>query len=333
MQASVEAFAPPVEPPPPQLSSESVKRHCERCDDIVTALEARLEMPGTCKAALGKVGAACGHEERLQLLVHYLRRVYCFDYPSGRLLPSQGEQLFTCGEVQPSAQLSFFDSREADGCFALPFHFPSGPTEFAAEAFLKLTRELSRLDASFGTILTEATDAFYKANCVEEEANKYRCPLSGKLFREAGFVRKHIDNKHSAAVAKGRAKPLGRKYLEYFLAIAELTPPPRQRPRPQQREGRGDRRPSLGDGRDEGRGGDRGDRRPSFDGPGGKGGGKGGYGGKGDGSPFGKGKGKDSGKGKGGGGKGGGDGAMGDPRSMLSYKDLDAPDDDDALFS
>lgn len=39
-----------------------------------------------------QVGAACGDAERLQLLVHYLRRVYCFDYPSGRLLPSQGEQ-------------------------------------------------------------------------------------------------------------------------------------------------------------------------------------------------------------------------------------------------
>jgi hypothetical protein len=56
VQASVEAFAPPVEPPPPQLSSESVKRHCERCDGIVTALEARLDMPGACQAALGKVG-------------------------------------------------------------------------------------------------------------------------------------------------------------------------------------------------------------------------------------------------------------------------------------
>ena len=64
-------------------------------------------------------------------------------------------------------------------CFALPFHFPSGPTEFAAEAFFKLTRELSRLDASFGTILADTTDSFYKANCVEEEANKYPLPSLG----------------------------------------------------------------------------------------------------------------------------------------------------------
>ena len=52
-------------------------------------------MAGTCKATLGEVGAACDDAERLQLLVHYLRRVYCFDYPSGRLLPTQGEQLST----------------------------------------------------------------------------------------------------------------------------------------------------------------------------------------------------------------------------------------------
>ena len=105
VQASVEAFAPPVEPPPPQLSSESAKRHCGRCDDIVTALEARLEMPGACKAALGEVGAACGEAERLQLLVHYLRRVYCFDYPSGRLLPSQGELPSPEPQPQPQPQL------------------------------------------------------------------------------------------------------------------------------------------------------------------------------------------------------------------------------------
>ena len=48
-------------------------------------------------------------------------------------------------------------------------------------------------------MLTDATEAFYNTNCVEEEAGKFRCPLSGKLFREPGFVRKHIDNKHAPA--------------------------------------------------------------------------------------------------------------------------------------
>ena len=110
----------------------------------------------------------------------------------------------------------------------------AGPTEFAAESFLRLTRELNRLDESLGRAVQEASDTFYKLNCVEEEPGKFRCPLSGKLFRDPVFVRKHIDNKHAADVLKARARPLGRKYLEYFLAIAALTPPPRPRPRPQQ---------------------------------------------------------------------------------------------------
>jgi protein TonB len=109
-------------------------------------------------------------------------------------------------------------------------------------------------------------------------------------------------------------------------ATSDLSPSPSPSPSPSQKPNPSPR----GDGRDEGprRGGFPPDRRDSFDGPGGKGGGKGGGGG----SPYGKGKGKDSGKGKGGG-KGGGEGGMADPRSMKSYKDLDAPDDDDALFS
>ena len=137
-------------------------------------------------------------------------------------------------------------------------------------------------------------------------------------------MRKHIDNKHSADALKARARPLGRKYLEYFLAITALTPPPPRRPLPQQP--RRDRRMS------DDRRGFPPERRDSFEGDGyGKGKGKGF--GKGDGSPYGKGKGKGFGKGDGspyGKGKGGG---FDDPRNIVTYRDLDAPDDDDALFA
>ena len=43
-----------------------------------------------------------------------------------------------------------------DTCFALPFHFPSGPAEFAADSFLRLTRELNRLDNSFAVAVQDA---------------------------------------------------------------------------------------------------------------------------------------------------------------------------------
>ena len=49
-------------------------------------------------------------------------------------------------------------------------------------------------------VLETATEKFYADNCIEEEPGKFRCPLSGKLFKDAIFVRKHIDNKHAEVV-------------------------------------------------------------------------------------------------------------------------------------
>ena len=322
---TVETFAPPVEEAPADLTEEAAGKHCERCEEIVSALEARLDTRGACKAALGDAAERCSAAQKLQLLTLYLRRVHCFDYPSGRLLPSQADLLHVCGDAQPASKLVMYDGREADVAFALPLHWPSGPTEFAAESFLKLTRELNKLDESFDRAVTEATETFFKDNCVEEEPGKFRCPLSNKLFKDPVYVRKHIENKHAADVLKVKAKPLDKKYLEYFLAIASLTPPPKQRPRPQFRERRNDvdnfgrqqRRDSF-------------DRRDSFEGGRGKGFGKG------EGSPFGRGKGKGKGEGSPfgkGGGKGGGPPSELDGRRVMSYKDLDAPDDDDALFA
>ena len=62
---------------------------------------------------------------------------------------------------------------------------------------------------------------------------KYRCPLSGKLFREENFVRKHIDNKHSDKLSAAKRAALEPKYLQYYSVEAErvaamppLPPPP-----------------------------------------------------------------------------------------------------------
>lgn len=151
------------------------------------------------------------------------------------------------------------------------------------------------------------------------------------------------ENKHAADVLKVKARPLDKKYHEYFLAISSLTPPPKQRPRPQARTTRlqassqspehsvssqnagaqfRERRNDVDNfGRQQ-----RSERRDSFESGKGKGFGKG------EGGPFGRGKGKGSPFGKGGG-KGGGPQGEIDGRRVMSYKDLDAPDDDDALFS
>ena len=70
------------------------------------------------------------------------------------------------------------------------------------------------IKTGYATKVSEAAEAFYDANTVEEEPGKFRCPLSGKLFRDPVFVRKHIDNKHSADALKARARPLGRRLTD-----------------------------------------------------------------------------------------------------------------------
>ena len=43
-------------------------------------------------------------------------------------------------------------------------------------------------------------EKFVEVNTVKQSENKYLCPLSGKKFKGAEFVRKHIFNKHLAKV-------------------------------------------------------------------------------------------------------------------------------------
>ena len=78
-----------------------------------------------------------------------------------------------------------------------------------------------------------AAEAFYESNTVEEEPGKFRCPLSGKLFKSPTFVRKHIDNKHGARLKEAQRIALDPKYAAYYMAAAQRSasmpePPPRR---------------------------------------------------------------------------------------------------------
>lgn len=222
---------------------------------------------------------------------------------------------------------------------------------------------LGALDESFESAVVSASAAFYAENCVEEQPDtgsggKFRCPLSGKLFKTSEFVRKHIENKHmdkvlpshhptprpwphrlcpfdklspslpslpleQVLIAKRAA--LEPKYLATFAAEVERAasmppmPPPPQRFFREGDERRGGRRGDFEGGKGFGKGGGKGY---------GKGKGKGGkWDGEYGGSPFGK-------------GGGGGRVASLEPppgtapidRPVVTYRDLDAPDDDD-LFA
>lgn len=56
--------------------------------------------------------------------------------------------------------------------------------------------------------LTEV-EKFVEVNTVKQAENKYLCPLSGKKFKGAEFVRKHIFNKHAAKVEEVKQEVSG----------------------------------------------------------------------------------------------------------------------------
>ena len=68
------------------------------------------------------------------------------------------------------------------------------------------------LDAKSDAEVAAAAKRFYSDNCVEEEPGKFRCPLSMKLFKDAVFVHKHIDNKHADKLAAAKRQALEPKY-------------------------------------------------------------------------------------------------------------------------
>jgi len=275
---------------------------------------------------LSTLGAAGGAIEQLHLRVLYLRRIHHFDYLGGGQFASHAALLSACGEGHFANRcVVHAASREP---LAAPIVYAKGPG--VAEVHVAYLGALGALDESFESAVVSASAAFYAENCVEEQPDtgsggKFRCPLSGKLFKTSEFVRKHIENKHMDKVLIAKRAALEPKYLATFAAEVERAasmppmPPPPQRFFREGDERRGGRRGDFEGGKGFGKGGGKGY---------GKGKGKGGkWDGEYGGSPFGK-------------GGGGGRVASLEPppgtapidRPVVTYRDLDAPDDDD-LFA
>ena len=309
------------EPAPPALTDEELLQQVEWCDELIGALEARLQVKSLAEHISAEAASlpTLTPSEQLELRLLYLRRVHHFDALGGGAFPTHSALLTTCGEAHLAAS-SIVHAAQRE-LVATPARYSY--TRAATDAQATYLRALEKLDQQFITRIHDAGEAFYNANCIEIEPEKFRCPLSGKLFKEAKFVRKHIDNKWAPALREAKRAALEPKYEQYFLAGAtRVSAMPRLPPRPAANSGGG-------------RGGGISPRG------GGKGFGKGkGYGDGGKG--YGKGDGKGYGKGF------GGDftppplregppppppeGAEQIGRSMVAYKDLDAPDDDE-LFS
>ncbi|XP_067436492.1 serrate RNA effector molecule homolog [Thunnus thynnus] len=263
----------------------------------------------------------------LDRLLLYLRLVHSVDYYNFCEYPAEDEMPHRCGLIHvrgplPVAKITAAEVSEHQRMCEERLAPLLSPSETLSE------EEASRLGKKEPE---QEVEKFLSANTQELSKDKWLCPLSGKKFKAPEFVRKHILNKHGDKVTGVRQEV---EFFNNFLLDAKRPalpenkplPPPAQAPPPGMPgfPGQSPQQQSL-------LGYPPGVRPPMPGFPGG--------------GPhyppnqFGAGRGNyDNFRGHLGGGGGGGGGGFpgkqrnnrgvrGDPRSIIEYRDLDAPDD------
>uniref|UniRef100_H3C0D4 Serrate RNA effector molecule homolog (Arabidopsis) n=1 Tax=Tetraodon nigroviridis TaxID=99883 RepID=H3C0D4_TETNG len=268
----------------------------------------------------------------LDRLVWYLRIVHSIDYYNTCEYPSEDEMPNRCGMIHVRGPIP--PNRIAHG-EEIVQQWQKGMEEKLSPLF-SLKEILSEDEATkMGRKdPEEEVEKFVSANTQELGKDKWLCPLSGKKFKGPEFVRKHILNKHGDKIEEVKKEVA---FFNNFLmdakrpALPEMKLPPLPGPSPgllspslpfppqapQGPMGYGQPRPPL-----MGYGGGPPYPPNQYGGGGGGGGGGGAGGGRGNYDNF-----------RGQGGHMGKPHNMrmsrGDPRNIIEYRDLDAPDDMD----
>uniref|UniRef100_A0A3B5B4S5 Serrate RNA effector molecule homolog n=1 Tax=Stegastes partitus TaxID=144197 RepID=A0A3B5B4S5_9TELE len=252
----------------------------------------------------------------LDRLLLYLRLVHSVDYYNFCEYPAEDEMPHRCGLVHvrgplPVAKITATEVSEHQKMCEERLAPLLSPSETLSE------EEAARLGKKDPE---QEVEKFLSANTQELSKDKWLCPLSGKKFKAPEFVRKHILNKHAEKVAAVRQEV---EFFNNFLLDAKRPSLPENKPLPPPAQaappgmpgfpGQSPQQQSL-------LGYPPGVRPPLPGFPGVCGG------------PhhppnqFGAGRGNYDGF-RGHLGGGGGGGVRGDPRSIIEYRDLDAPDD------
>ncbi|XP_012939682.1 serrate RNA effector molecule homolog isoform X3 [Aplysia californica] len=166
----------------------------------------------------------------LDKMVLYLRLVHSIDYYAANEYPNEDEMPHRCGIMHargeppgPTAKMTQTDVNEWMGSFEKkikPF----------MEAALKISdTEAAQLGQKDPDVEVEK---FVQANTQELSRDKWLCPLSGKKFKGPEFVRKHIYNKHGEKVDEVRKEV---KFFNNYLVDPKrpaLPEHPSSRPKP-----------------------------------------------------------------------------------------------------
>ncbi|UYV66303.1 SRRT [Cordylochernes scorpioides] len=146
------------------------------------------------------------YREVLDRLVLYLRVVHSVDYYNCSDYPSEDEMPNRCGLLHVRGSApSSKVTQQEINSYLEPFNQK-------IQAFLQPQTRLSEEEAlRMGKKDSEVeVEKFVQSNTQELGKDKWLCPLSGKKFKGPEFVRKHIFNKHSDKVEEVKEE------VEYF---------------------------------------------------------------------------------------------------------------------
>ncbi|TWW63256.1 serrate RNA effector molecule homolog [Takifugu flavidus] len=161
----------------------------------------------------------------LDRLLLYLRLVHSVDYYNFCEYPAEDEMPHRCGLMHVRGPLPVAKITPAE---------VGEHQKMCEERLAPLLNPLETLndeDASkLGKKLPEQeVETFLSANSVELSKDKWLCPLSGKKFKAPEFVRKHILNKHAEKVAAVRQEV---EFFNNYLLDAKRPTPPENKPLP-----------------------------------------------------------------------------------------------------
>ncbi|XP_068164135.1 serrate RNA effector molecule homolog [Antennarius striatus] len=161
----------------------------------------------------------------LDRLLLYLRLVHSVDYYNFCEYPAEDEMPHRCGLVHvrgplPVAKITAAEVTEHQRMCEERLAPLLTPSETLSEE--DATR-LGRKDPE------QEVEKFLSANTQELSKDKWLCPLSGKKFKAPEFVRKHILNKHGDKVSAVRQEV---QFFNNFLLDAKRPALPENKPHP-----------------------------------------------------------------------------------------------------
>ncbi|XP_055871422.1 serrate RNA effector molecule homolog A-like isoform X4 [Biomphalaria glabrata] len=168
--------------------------------------------------------------QALDRMVIYLRLVHSIDYYSANEYPNEDEMPHRCGIMHArgtltgsSAKITQNDVNEWISNF-----------DKKLKQFLEVTQQITDTEATqLGKKNPDVeVEKFVQSNTQELSKDKWLCPLSGKKFKGPDFVRKHIFNKHQEKIEEVKQEV---KFFNNYLLDPKrpsLPEHPSSRPKP-----------------------------------------------------------------------------------------------------